>query len=173
MNEPTQVELIETFDYIDGNLYWKVASGSRAKTGDLAGSLRVDGYRRVQINCELCYIHRLIFKYHHGFLPEYLDHIDGNRLNNDIFNLREATNTQNCMNTKKRKFYHGKPTSSKFKGVYWNREQRRWKSYITIDGKQKYLGSFTNEIDAAEAYNTAATKYFGDYACMNNIPQPL
>ena len=167
MNEPTQAELIDTFAYRDGNLYWKVYKGSRAKIGDLAGTLRVDGYRRVQINKEMCYVHRLIFKYHYGYAPKYLDHIDRNPSNNNILNLREATNGQNVMNSEKHKFLRGKLTSSIYKGVVWSKHAKKWRAYITINKRQKHLGYYTSDIEAALAYDRAAIELDGEYALTN------
>ena len=173
MIELTQDLVKELFDCLDGNLYWKVAKGRRVKIGDLAGTLGDGEYRRIKIDNKLYKSHQLIFLYHYGYIPKEIDHIDRNPSNNFIDNLREVTHQQNHMNRKKDKHINGKPTSSKFKGVYWNMGQRRWKSYITINGKQKYLGSFTTEDSAAEAYNQAATKYFGEFAHLNIISKPL
>lgn len=168
MNELTQDLLGELFDYKDGELYWKIRKAQRIKIGDLAGSGNND-YRAIQINGKLYYTHRLIFLYHHGYLPKYLDHIDGNPLNNDISNLREVTNQENSRNRKKHKSHNGKPTSSKFKGVSWNKEKQKWESQIYIDGKPKHLGLFTSEIESAQSYDRAAIDAFGEFANINEI----
>ena len=92
------------------------------------------------------------------------DHRDGNGLNNQRENLRIATHVQN--NRNRRKCLH---TSSRFKGVSWYRPARVWQAHITKGGKVKNLGCFANEIDAAMAYNIAATQHFGEYALLNDL----
>ena len=165
MNEPTEDLLKELFDYIEDNLYWKVDKGS-AKMGDLAGTIDAYGYRVITINNKPYKAHRLIFIYHHGDVPEFLDHIDGNPSNNDISNLREATTKQNGMNRKKNKSYGGKLVSSRFKGVS-QISNVKWLSRIAINEERKHLGYFTSEIDAAKAYDKAAIEAFGKFAKLN------
>lgn len=94
-----------------------------------------------------------------------VDHKDGNGLNNQRQNLRSATPTQNCYN---RRFYKAKK-SSKYKGVYLDRPGGSWYSKIQINRVRKYLGMFKSEIDAAIAYNEAATKYHGEFARLNIV----
>lgn len=78
-------------------------------------------------------------------------------------NLRICTRAQNMWN---RKRTHG---SSKFKGVYWAADRNKWRAAIYLDSKIRVLGSFLKEEDAARAYNKAAKKTFGKYACLNVI----
>ena len=168
----TQDLVRELFDYRDGALYWKVIKSHRIKIGDLAGWDRKDRYQEISINCKIHEAHRLIFLYHHGYLPEFIDHIDRNILNNTISNLREATRAQNRMNTEKCKSKKGPPMSSQFKGVSWDKSREKWMSYIYIDYKRKHLGRFDSEIDAALAYNKTAIELFGEFACLNVFDEP-
>jgi hypothetical protein len=105
-------------------------------------------------------LHRLILS-----PPKHLhvDHIDGNPLNNKKSNLRIANAHQNSANSRSN---HG---TSQYKGVCWNKRNNNWTAQIHIFRKKINLGSFKNEVDAAQAYNAAAIKYFGEYACLNKI----
>lgn len=169
MNELSQDLLRELFDYRDGELYWKVRKAYQIKIGDRAGTPGEDGYRRIIIDGKQYLTHRLIFLWHHGYLPKELDHIDGNPADNKISNLRKSTHQENIMNQKKTKIINGKPTSSRFKGVYLHKPTKKWVAYIWIDDKQKNLGYFTFEIEAALTYNKAAIKWFGEFARLNEV----
>lgn len=106
IDELTHGLLKELFYYRNGNLYWNVNKGPTAQIGDLAGHVgKKHRYRQIRINNKLYLAHRLVFLYHRGYLPGRIDHIDGNALNNDINNLREATQQENCMNAKKTKYF--------------------------------------------------------------------
>lgn len=166
MTELTQDLLKELFDYRDGELYWKVARGC-VKIGDRAGTDLKGGYRGIRINGKLYKAHRLIFLYHHGYLPKFLDHIDRNPSNNNISNLRDATMSQNGMNRKKVKSHNGKPTTSKFKGVYWNKRREKWQVRIQINGKRKHFGYYDSKIEAAKTSDKALIKRDGEFAVTN------
>ena len=163
----TQNLLKELFDYRDGELYWKVRKAKNTKIGDRAGWLCWNGYRQASINGKNYFTHRLIFLFHHGRLPKEIDHIDGDPSNNTISNLRVATRQENHMNQKKSKSYNGKPTSSKYKGVSWNKEKQKWTAHIGIDGKLRHLGYFRSEIKAAKAYDKVAIEAFGEFVNPN------
>lgn len=92
------------------------------------------------------------------------DHIDRNPLNNQKNNLRMCNHSQNGMNRTKRN-----NCSSKYKGVYWNKRDKKWISSIRLNNRLTHLGCFNLETDAAKAYNTAATKHFKEFANINQI----
>ncbi|MBN1788745.1 MAG: HNH endonuclease [Sedimentisphaerales bacterium] len=92
-----------------------------------------------------------------------VDHIDGIGLNNTRQNLRIGTVSQNNMNRKRR----NKNFSSKYKGVTWHKDQKKWRVCISYNGERKRLGAFENEEDAAKAYDKAAKIYHGRYAVLN------
>lgn len=94
-----------------------------------------------------------------------VDHKDSNGLNNQKYNLRIATRSQNLMNGRKRN-----NTSSIYKGVSYYYWIGKYCARIRINGKLKFLGNFDNEIDAALAYNIKAIELFGDFALLNEIP---
>ena len=93
-----------------------------------------------------------------------VDHIDGSKTNNHYENLRWARTTENNRNTKNRT-----DGSSVFKGVSYLPKSKKWLVHIGIDGKTKHLGHFTNEREAAEAYNAAALEHFGVFAKLNEL----
>jgi hypothetical protein len=94
-----------------------------------------------------------------------IDHRDGNGLNNTRHNLRIATSQQNAFNRKKRS--DGK--LSQYKGVSKRSETNRrpWYAFICIDGKQKIIGAFDSELEAARAYDASAALHFGAFARLN------
>ncbi len=95
-----------------------------------------------------------------------IDRIDTND-HYKISNLRIVTSGQNSMNSRKPRTWHGRPCSSRFKGVHWVKQRNKWYACIIADGKHHYLGSFTDEIAAAEAYDEASLKYHGEFGATN------
>lgn len=100
----------------------------------------------------------------HKFLTGFkqADHIDMNGLNNQRNNLREATHSQNGAN---RKSY--KNSSSKYKGVCWDKREGKWHAQIKNNGKMFHIGYFKSEINGAQAYNFMAEKLHGEFARYN------
>jgi len=90
---------------------------------------------------------------------EYVDHKDGNGLNNTRDNLRLATMAQNCANSRK-----PSTNTSGLKGVCWQKQAGKWQAQIKVSGKNKYLGLFTSKEAAYAAYCDAAEKYHGEFA---------
>ena len=93
-----------------------------------------------------------------------INHIDGNRLNNQKSNLRLATSSQNKINRGPRK-----DNQSGYKGVSWHNQRKKWTARIMISGKYKHLGLFENLIEAARSYNKAASEYYGQFAWLNKL----
>jgi len=98
-------------------------------------------------------------------IPKHMlcDHINGNGLDNRAANLRPANVSQNLCNRPKTKA----KTRSKYKGLEWDKIQRKWKAKIQCNGRKIYLGSFSKEIDAAMAYDIKAKALFGQFARLN------
>jgi len=149
----------ELFDYKDGNLIWKFAKSRRVKAGEIAGYLGDEGYIDVGVDGGIYKAHRLIYFYHNGYFPSFIDHIDGNRSNNKIDNLRPATINENARNSKKPSH-----NTSGYKGVCWDKNRSKWMAYITINNKFKSLGRYDQIEDAHLAYTNAAKLHFGNFA---------
>lgn len=90
-----------------------------------------------------------------------IDHRDRNGLNNCRENLRKCSNTENSHNS-----VLSKRNTSGFKGVSLSKTSKRWVAQIRIFGKNHFLGSFSNKIDAANAYKEASVKHFKDFSPM-------
>ena len=146
----TQQDFIDRFEYKDGDLFYKKTEGCM-KQGAKAGTIDKGGYLKALINRKPYRLHRIIFMMHHGYLPQYLDHIDGNPANNRIENLRPATASENNLNRGK----HKRNTSG-FKGVTWVATEGRYSARIAIGKKRLFLGYFDNPKEAHQAYCEAA-----------------
>lgn len=151
----TQAKLKELVDYVDGNLIAKTNS-KRRKTGDKLGDLTDKGYLKASVGGKPYRIHRLVFLYHYGYMPSQVDHIDGNRTNNRIENLRQATSAQNNQNRT--------PTgSSGIKGVRWHKQSKKWVASINVNGKSVHLGSFLTIEEAELVANKARQSAHGEF----------
>lgn len=148
-----------------GALYWRVSAGGHVKPGDIAGSLYKNGYRHIRINTRSYLSHRIAYSIHHridlGQLLK-IDHINGDRADNRISNLRLATNSQNLLNQKKRT-----GSSSEYFGVFFHKTRNRWVTRVTVDGRQKEIGTFTSETSAARAYDNYVKQHGSQFQRVN------
>jgi hypothetical protein len=130
---------------------------------------RTTTYVATDNNGKTLYLHRLIMGLENASRSVCVDHRDHNGLNNSRTNLRVTDNRNNQRN--RRKTLSAK-TSSSYKGVCWDADKNKhpWVAYITLsDGKQKNLGCYRTEIEAARSYNKAAIKHYGTMAYLNVI----
>lgn len=161
MSDLTANSLADLLDYdaSTGVFTWRVRKSQAMKPGCIAGTTtNREGYRRICINGEAHYAHRLAWLYVYGKWPSReIDHIDGDAGNNAISNLREATGSQNQFNQGKKK--HNR---SGHKGV--TKYRSGWRARIACRGAQIHLGYFDNAELAAEAYAKAAERLHGEFA---------
>ena len=153
----SQERIHELFYYENGSLYWKTPTSFRCQPGDEAGSVNGDGRRYVKVDGRAHLVHRLIFCFHHGHCPQYLDHIDRNCSINKIENLRPATRSQNNRNKS-----ISKSNRTGFKGIY--RQGNKFKATICVNKKNIYLGSYDTPEQAQQAYAEAAATHFKEFA---------
>lgn len=92
-----------------------------------------------------------------------IDHIDGDGLNNQEYNLRICTHTENMRNFQVPIVIR----TSKYRGVCWHKSNNGWAANISISNKSRYLGTYSLEIEAAKAYDKAARQHRGDFARTN------
>lgn len=139
------------------------------KTGTvLQPGVKKHGYKVVSLSkpgvIASATVHRLVATH---FIPNpeskpKLDHIDNDRTNNHVSNLRWATNTENCRNKTA-----SRTGSSKYLGVSWSENSQKWAADIRVNKKHVFLGYYWDEEDAAHAYDIAARQYFGEFANVN------
>lgn len=121
-------------------------------------------YARISVKSKPYAVHRIVFLWHHGYLPKVTDHIDNDQLNNRIENLREVTHQQNSMN-KKRDFNSASP----YKGVRPASRAKKnglvpWDVSVSINRRQVHLGRFDDIEVANQVAIAAREKYHGQFA---------
>ena len=146
------------FEYRDNKLFWKKPT-RKQDIGKVAGYIRPDGYVRIKIEGKLYYGHRIIFIYYNGYLPKFIDHIDGNPRNNNINNLREASRCQNSYNSK-----IAINNKSGVKGVSWHKKASKWMVCILANSKVNYLGLYDHIEDAKKVALDARKELHGEFA---------
>jgi len=151
------------YDMDTGEFVWLLALSRNVEAGSKAGCLRQDGYRVICVGRRRYPEHRLAWLYVHGeWPPDDIDHINGDRADNRLANLRLATRTMNNGNSKRRT-----DNTSGHKGVYWNAQRGKWQAKIRRKGVEKHLGLFDDKAAAAAAYRRAAESLFGEFACYS------
>jgi len=150
-------EILKYFIYNadEGLLFWKVNHGV-AKKGEVAGGVATTGYVHIFLNGESYRLHRLIWILENDENPlQDIDHIDRNKTNNRISNLRLATRSQNMINTGRYK-----NNTSGVKGVGFEKRSGKWRAYICVNHKRISLGYGVNFDDAVRIRKEAEQLYF-------------
>jgi len=146
-------------EYDNGELYWKDRIGRGKRFNDRkAGWYDNKGYKRVCVKGRDIPAHRIVFFIHHGYWPNYTDHINRIKHDNRIENLRECTNAQNLWNASS--------TNNKSKygrGVSWHKEKKKYVARIRINCKTIHLGYFDDSDLAQLVASEARDKYYGEF----------
>ncbi len=144
--------IVDADDYQRLSKYkWRICGDGRWTHYATRGIKRGGKWRNIRM-------HREIIKVPEGMV---IDHINGNGLDNRKVNLRAATIAENGWNSRKRK------SKSKYRGVWWQKQLKKWRVEIWFNGNRKHIGYFENVREAAKAYDRAARKYHGQFAALN------
>jgi hypothetical protein len=151
-----------SYDPDTGEFRWRTAGNNRTKVGSVAGHVGPEGYLRISLDGKRIMAHRLAWLIYHGEWPgSFIDHVDENKLNNRISNLRQATKSQNTMNIARRS-----DNSTGHRGIYYSNNPNRVKKYIAqiaVDGRQKTIGYFMTLEEAIAARKAAVAVLHGRF----------
>lgn len=163
--DPSQTRANELFNYDrdTGILSWKIDRSWNAKAGMVAGTINNSGYYQIRVDGRIALYHRIAWIIENGSIPRdlFIDHINGNSLDNRICNLRTATEVNNKANVH---LPRKDKTCSKYKGVRYYARTRKWTSEIMHNKKRLHLGCFNSEIEAYAAYRMAKISLNSNYA---------
>ena len=141
-----------SYDPDTGAFTWIKASACRTIVGSVAGTLNSKGYVKIQVDKKLYPAHRLAWLYYYGEWPDnFVDHINRNKSDNRISNLRVVSASVNMRNCGLRS-----TNTSGFKGVSYFAHRRKWAATIRLHGKSCVLGMFDTPEAASAAYINAA-----------------
>lgn len=167
-SRPSIARLREVLRYDAGRLYWikrPDPMACRAVVGQEAGRSAAGGYNDIQLDHCRMKAHHIVWALCHGEYPDsFIDHINGDKTDNRIENLRLATAHDNAANKAS-----AKGATSSYLGVSFKTASKAWVAQISKLGKKIHLGIFDNEIAAARAYNEAAIQLHGPFARLNQI----
>lgn len=148
------------FEYRDGALFRRVSpSRSNVPIGARVGSVNMFGYEVFGHKGKQYRVHRVVFLMHHGFMPLYVDHVDGDKLNNRIENLRVADAVTNQYNTKKHR-----DNKSGRKNVWIDPRTGNFVVKIAVNRKNTYVGTFKTLDEAVFAAKEYRNIHHGDFA---------
>lgn len=143
-------ELLE-YKSSQGQFIWKVFRAGNAKIGDIAGSINSQGYIHIKLKGITFKVHRLVWLMEHKEWPKgFIDHLDQNKTNNHISNLRDVDKSTNNFNIKVKE-----NNTSGHPGVYWYAASGKWRAQIGGSKNRKYLGTFNTLEEAITARELA------------------
>ena len=156
---PEYVAELIRYDATSGHFFWRKPRPF-CSAGKRAGTTTRYGYEAIALEGRKYLAHRLAWLLTYGAMPDgEIDHINGDRRDNRILNLRLATPSQNQANKLMRS-----DNTSGVKGVTWDKSRRKWMASIHLNGCRIGLGRFEDIHAAADAYSAAAKEMFGEYA---------
>ena len=159
MDQKTLRELLD-YDPDTGVFLWKISRSNRVKVGDVAGRTNNTGYKDISIDSRRYLQHRLAWLYETGAWPvAEIDHINGQKGDNRLANLREATRSENLYNRKK-----PPRNTSGLKGVCWRADRKKWFAQLRVNGNQINIGCYDTREEAYSAYLTVANQYHREFA---------
>lgn len=142
-----------------GIFTWIFGNNRRVRAGDVAGCIDKDGYIQIRVCKKLYRAHRLAWLYMNGMFPEsHIDHIDNNRTNNSLSNLRLANYTKNNWNA-----CISKNSTSGVKGVNWDNRANAYKARVMKNGKLYHFGSFRTIEEASIAVKKGREYLHGEF----------
>jgi len=154
LNQET-VKRLFNYNELTGELSFVETKGKGKRKDKKVGCLSKMGYLVVWADNKLHQSHRLIWLYYYGCFPKNgIDHINGDKLDNRIKNLRDVTQWENTKNRRK-----AKNNTSGFNGVWWVASLNKWRARITVNRKLIYLGCFTKKSEAISARKNANIQY--------------
>lgn len=153
---PAQLSKLLSFCPDTGKITWKKTLSNRVSPGREAGGPDGQGYRVLMVQNYCVRAHRVAWALHYGKWPEgFIDHINGNRSDNRISNLRDVTNALNLQNSHKPQ----KNSSTGFRGVFLDRRRGRFTVELSANRVRHRLGSFSTAEEAYAAYLAAKALY--------------
>jgi hypothetical protein len=151
--------LKELFEYRDGCLYWRVSRGPSVKAGSKAGCVNGEGYMVVGLNYRKFLVHRIAWALHGNAPVPLLDHVNGDKTDNRIENLRIGNPEMNMQNMRLRR-----DSTSGIKGVSWHKQSNRWTGQVWHRNKIYLAGSFTDKEECAAAVRKLREELHGEFA---------
>ena len=135
------------YDKETGIFTWKPRIG--VVSGKELGCDNGNGYKRITLLCVQIYAHHLAWMYEYGDVPKnQIDHINGDKSDNRISNLRDVVPSVNAQNKTKAQ----KNSKSGVQGVSWNKNAKKWQVHISINKEKKYLGIYDSIDEAKSIY---------------------
>lgn len=158
-----EMRAIVRADFETGRLFALTRGRGRLPGDVLPCRQNSRGYATIQVaGAARMLVHRVVFALSIGCWPEgIIDHINRNKLDNRLSNLRLASESENNVNKP------GLERTSRFKGVSWHRQSKRWRAQTKFAGRKIHIGSYATEHEAALAYDSRVRVLFGDFAFLN------